>query len=94
MMATASLRKATWFSSCNACIPSLRPMPKHLAKAGADAMTTAAPRTRGAPLAQARAAVIMLHGRGGTADDILTVAELFAQPDLAYIAPQAAGGSW
>jgi phospholipase/carboxylesterase len=57
-------------------------------------MTMVAPRTAGAPLAQARAAVIMLHGRGGTAQDILTLADLFAQPDLAYVAPQAAGGSW
>jgi len=51
-------------------------------------------RESGAPLAQARGAVIMLHGRGGTADDILSLAQLFAHPDLAYLAPQAAGGSW
>jgi esterase/lipase len=47
----------------------------------------------GAPLADARADVIMLHGRGGTPDDILTLADLFAQSDLTYIAPQATGGS-
>jgi phospholipase/carboxylesterase len=57
-------------------------------------VTPAATRTVGAPLADARAAVIMLHGRGGTADDILTLADLFAQSDLTYIAPQATGGSW
>jgi len=57
-------------------------------------MTPATSRRTGAPLAAARAAVIMLHGRGGTADDILTLADLFAQSDLTYIAPQASGGSW
>jgi|SRR5262245_16810956 len=57
-------------------------------------MTPATTRSRGAPLAAARAAVIMLHGRGGTADDILSLADLFAQSDLTYIAPQASSGSW
>jgi phospholipase/carboxylesterase len=57
-------------------------------------MMPAATRSAGAPLAGARAVVLMLHGRGGTADDILTLADLFAQSDLAYLAPQAAGGSW
>lgn len=57
-------------------------------------MMPAATRSAGAPLAGARAVVIMLHGRGGTADHILTLADLFAQSDLAYLAPQAVGGSW
>jgi phospholipase/carboxylesterase len=57
-------------------------------------MMPAATRSAGAPLAGARAVVIMLHGRGGTADDILTLADLFAQSDLAYLAPQAVAGSW
>jgi len=51
-------------------------------------------RETGAPLPQARGAVIMLHGRGGTAEDILSLTQLFAIPDLAYCAPQARGGSW
>jgi phospholipase/carboxylesterase len=48
----------------------------------------------GAPLARAKAVVVMLHGRGATADSMLAFAEVLAQPDFAYIAPQAPGGSW
>lgn len=51
-------------------------------------------RSSGAPIAKARAVVVMLHGRGGTADDILALADLFAHSDLGYLAPQAPGGSW
>ena len=51
-------------------------------------------RTAGAPLDHARAAVVILHGRGDSADGILGLAEAFAQPDVAYIAPQAAGHTW
>jgi len=49
---------------------------------------------RGAPLARAKAAVIMVHGRGASAEDILALADVLAQPELAYLAPQAAGHSW
>ena len=48
----------------------------------------------GAPLARARAAAILVHGRGASAEDILTLADEFAQDDIAYLAPQAAGRSW
>jgi phospholipase/carboxylesterase len=48
----------------------------------------------GAPLSRAKAAVVMLHGRGASAGDMLSLAEVFAQPDLAFLAPQAAGRSW
>jgi phospholipase/carboxylesterase len=48
----------------------------------------------GAPLARAKAAAIMLHGRGASADGILSLAELLARPDLAYLSPQAASRSW
>ena len=48
----------------------------------------------GAPLARARAAAILVHGRGASAEDILTLADEFAQGDIAYLAPQAAGSSW
>jgi predicted esterase len=48
----------------------------------------------GASLARAKAAVIMLHGRGASAQDMLALADALAQPDLAYLAPQAAGHSW
>lgn len=49
---------------------------------------------KGAPLAGAKAAMIMLHGRGGSAADMLALADVLAQPDIAYLAPQAAGHSW
>ena len=48
----------------------------------------------GAPLARARAAAILLHGRGASAEDILSLAGEFGQDDIAYLAPQAPGGSW
>jgi predicted esterase len=39
-------------------------------------------------------AVIMLHGRGGSAEDILSLASEFQVADVAYVAPQAAGSTW
>jgi phospholipase/carboxylesterase len=48
----------------------------------------------GVPLARADKAVIMLHGRGATAADILSLTDHFETSDLAYIAPQAPGNSW
>ena len=51
-------------------------------------------RTAGEPLASARAAMLMLHGRGARAEDILSIAEQLAQPGFAYLAPQAAENSW
>ncbi len=48
----------------------------------------------GAPLRGAKVAVVMLHGRGAHAGDMLSLAETFARPDLAYLAPQAEGRSW
>jgi predicted esterase len=56
-----------------------------------NALTLAA---AGAPLKDARAAVVMLHGRGGSAEDILSLAGEFRQADLAYLAPQAPGHTW
>jgi len=50
--------------------------------------------TSGAPLDKARAAVILLHGRGGLAEDMLALAEAFAQRDIAYRALQAPGRTW
>jgi predicted esterase len=50
--------------------------------------------TAGQPLAQAKAAMILVHGRGATAQSILTLADEFKQPDFAYLAPQAAGNTW
>src|SRR5947208_8132116 len=48
----------------------------------------------GDPLAAARAAMILLHGRGATAEDIMTIASEVQQPGWAYLAPQAAGNAW
>jgi phospholipase/carboxylesterase len=48
----------------------------------------------GAPLERARAAMVMVHGRGATAPDILTLAADLAQPEFVYLAPQAAGNTW
>ena len=48
----------------------------------------------GAPLAEARAAAILVHGRGGTARDILGLAGELDRPGVSWLAPQAAGNSW
>ena len=51
-------------------------------------------RTAGESLDRAHAAMLMVHGRGARAEDILALAEEFAQPDFAYLAPQAAENTW
>jgi phospholipase/carboxylesterase len=48
----------------------------------------------GAPLAKARGVVILLHGRGSSADDIAGLADVFNSSQLAYLAPEAANHSW
>ena len=48
----------------------------------------------GAPLAEAKGVVILLHGRGATAEDILSVSDAMETESLAYLAPQAAGYEW
>lgn len=48
----------------------------------------------GAPLAAARGAMILLHGRGAGAADILGLAGAFGVDDIAYLAPEAAGRVW
>ena len=48
----------------------------------------------GEPLASARAAMILLHGRGATAEDIMTLAAEVQESGWAYLAPQAAGNAW
>jgi predicted esterase len=50
--------------------------------------------TTGVALETAKAAMILLHGRGTPAQDILQLAAYFANRDMAYLAPQAAGNSW
>ncbi len=48
----------------------------------------------GEPLGQARAAMVMVHGRGATAEDILELAVELNRTGFAYLAPQAANNSW
>ena len=48
----------------------------------------------GEPLAKARAAMILLHGRGATAADVMTIATELMHPGFAYLAPQAEGNAW
>jgi predicted esterase len=48
----------------------------------------------GAPLAQATALVVMLHGRGAGAADILGLSAHINLSGLAFLAPQAAGSTW
>lgn len=50
--------------------------------------------TAGRPLAEARAALILLHGRGATAESILSLADYLPHADMAYLAPQAANYTW
>lgn len=51
-------------------------------------------RTAGASLTQAEAAVVLLHGRGASAEDILGLAGEMYDERIAYLAPQAADHRW
>ncbi len=51
-------------------------------------------RQGGHSLEGAAGAVVLLHGRGASADDILTLSDAFDLPELAWLAPQAAGHTW
>lgn len=48
----------------------------------------------GDALATARAAMILVHGRGASAADIMTLGAELMHPGVAYLAPQAAGNVW
>lgn len=48
----------------------------------------------GEVLEQAKAAMIMMHGRGASAEDILSLTAEIHQSGFIYLAPQAAGYSW
>ncbi len=50
--------------------------------------------SRGTPLASAKAAMILLHGRGASAQDILELAPALRAPTMSFLAPQAAGHTW
>ena len=51
-------------------------------------------RTAGVPLDTASAAMILVHGRGATAESILELTRVLPAPGFAFLAPQAAGGTW
>ena len=51
-------------------------------------------RSYGTPLAEAEAAVILLHGRGATADSLLELVSNFPDEGIAYQMPQAANNTW
>lgn len=48
----------------------------------------------GAPLREATGAVLLLHGRGRTAESILALSKRLECPGMAYLAPQAGGRTW
>lgn len=48
----------------------------------------------GAPLREATAAMILVHGRGATAEDILLLGQELSMPGFTYVAPQAPGNAW
>ena len=49
---------------------------------------------RGPNARQARLALILVHGRGGSADDLLALASELQFDDILYVAPQAAEHTW
>jgi len=48
----------------------------------------------GPPVAEAQAAMMLMHGRGASADDIMGIAGLLEVPGFVYLAPQAPGNAW
>lgn len=46
------------------------------------------------PIREAKGVIILLHGRGASAEDILTLGEALAPEDWALLAPEAAGHTW
>lgn len=49
---------------------------------------------RGRPLRQADKAIILMHGRGGSAEDILALGEEIGLNDVSLLAPQAKNHTW
>jgi phospholipase/carboxylesterase len=48
----------------------------------------------GEPIDHAKAVMVMVHGRGASAKDILELVSDLRQSGFAYLAPQAAGNAW
>lgn len=53
-----------------------------------------APLTAGPEVGEATAVTLLLHGRGGSADDMLGLARRLELPGMAYLALPAPGGTW
>lgn len=51
-------------------------------------------RIAGEPVNRAKAAMLMIHGRGARAEDILSITDQLAQPGFVYFAPQAFENTW
>src|SRR5690606_2231381 len=73
--------------------PAPRPLPGARMSA-ADPHAGTPVRRAGAPLDEAAVAVLLLHGRGASAESILTLAGELRREDAAFLAPEAAGSTW
>lgn len=51
-------------------------------------------KTAGKPVTEAKKALVMVHGRGGSAEDILSIAAHLQVEDYALLAPQASNHTW
>ncbi|GAB2563945.1 alpha/beta hydrolase [Spirosoma areae] len=51
-------------------------------------------RTAGKPLEEAQKVMVMVHGRGGSASDMLSLSSSIQDKDFAFIAPEAQGNTW
>ncbi|GAB2548098.1 alpha/beta hydrolase [Spirosoma aerophilum] len=51
-------------------------------------------RTAGKPLEEASKVMVMVHGRGGSAQDILSLSNYIQDKDFAFVAPEAQGNTW
>jgi predicted esterase len=50
--------------------------------------------TRGRPLGEGRAVMILIHGRGGAPTNILDFVPVLDHPEVTFLAPAAAGNTW
>ena len=71
-----------------------REAPTHPGVTAMDPHSGQAVLAAGAPLAQAKGVLLMLHGRGASAADILGLSGRLSLPGLAFLAPQAARSTW
>ena len=51
-------------------------------------------RTAGKPLEEATKVMVMVHGRGSSASDMLSLSNYIQDKDFAFIAPEAQGNTW